>query len=433
MVAVSGGLDSMVLLHTLVELASRNQWRLMVAHFNHRLRGRASAGDESLVRRTAKSLGLQFVIGESDVRRFALRRKVSIEMAARKLRHDFFASTSSRLGVRTVALAHHADDQVELFFLRLLRGSGGEGLSGMDWMDGSPADPAVVLVRPMLNLYKEDLRAFARQRGIEFREDLTNAHLEHRRNWIRHELLPLLRAQYQPALARVVLRAMEIIRLESDFVSEVAQAWQPRRGRGRFERLHVAVQRRRLQLELIKLGVPPEFELIERLRLSVGEVVTLNPQLAVWRDEKGTVRTRLERGFEFDAKEAILDLEEKTGSVAFENLRLQWRIQSCSGFVRAAMKKPAQCELFDAQKVGSPVVLRHWRPGDRFQPIGLGKTVKVQDLFTNAKIPRDKRHQLVVGVTARGQIFWIEGLRISELFKLDRKTSSVLKWNWERR
>ena len=140
-------------------LRSKHRWKITVAHFNHQLRGRASDADEQLVRKTAARLKLPFVVGRADVKQFAAQSKVSVEMAARKLRHDFFARAARKRKISTVALAHHADDQVELFFLRLLRGAGGEGLAGMKWRSPSPADTKITLVRPLLDFSKRNLRS----------------------------------------------------------------------------------------------------------------------------------------------------------------------------------------------------------------------------------------------------------------------------------
>src|SRR5262249_50888065 len=143
LVAVSGGVDSMVLLHLLHGLSQKQKWQITVAHLNHQLRGRSSDADEKLVVRTARDLGLPLVAGRADVKRLVKTSKLSLEMAARKTRHEFLANTAARLKIPTIALAHHADDQVELFFLRLLRGSGSEGLAGMKWRNPSPANPKI--------------------------------------------------------------------------------------------------------------------------------------------------------------------------------------------------------------------------------------------------------------------------------------------------
>ncbi|HEU0037668.1 MAG TPA: tRNA lysidine(34) synthetase TilS, partial [Verrucomicrobiae bacterium] len=218
LVAVSGGLDSMVLLHLLRPLAARNHWKLFVAHFNHQLRGRSSEADARLVGKTAATLDLPFSVGAGPVRALALERAESIEMVARELRHKFLARTATRLRIRRVALAHHADDQVELFFLRLLRGAGGEGIAGMKWQSPSPANPKLQLVRPLLDVSRADLEQFAQQNKIRFREDASNASRDFLRNRIRHELLPGLRDRFQPALNQTVLRLMKIVGAEAQFV-----------------------------------------------------------------------------------------------------------------------------------------------------------------------------------------------------------------------
>ncbi len=429
LVAVSGGVDSMVLLHLLHALAGRHGWKLTVAHFNHQLRGRSSDADERLVRRTAAARGLRVVVGRGDVRAFARLRGLSLEMAARELRHDFFDRTARRLKIRAMALAHHADDQVELFFLRVLRGAGGEGLGGMKWLAPSPVNPAVRLVRPLLDVSKGDLEECARRQKIRFRDDASNAVLDIKRNRIRHQLLPLLKTVYQPALLRTVLRVMELTGAEADFVSETAQAWLAGRHRPGFQHLPVPVQRRCLQLQLHKLGVPADFETVELLRESPKRPVSLSPLVSVWRDAAGRVDLRTHLPVAFNESEVAVALRSGPGEVVFDDVRFRWRFLPANGRVHAAER---ECEFFDADEVGPDIVLRHWRRGDRFQPIGLRATVKLQDWFTNRKVPRAWRHRLVVAATADGRIYWVEGQRIAEPFKLTRQTRRCLVWRWKR-
>ena len=175
----------MVLLHTLEKLSARHKWKIVVAHFNHRLRGRASDADEKLVRRTTVRMKLPVVVERADVKAFAKKSKLSIEMAARKLRHEFLARVARKKKIKTIAFAHHADDQVELFFLRLLRGAGGEGLGGMKWQSPSPADKTISLIRPLLDFSKAELFDFTRESKIRFRQDATNLSSDFLRNRIR--------------------------------------------------------------------------------------------------------------------------------------------------------------------------------------------------------------------------------------------------------
>jgi tRNA(Ile)-lysidine synthase len=483
LVAVSGGADSMVLLHVLHDLARKHEWRLTVAHLNHRLRGRSSDADEELVRCAAGRLKLPVVAEAADVRELARANRLSLEMAARKLRHDFLARTASRRRIPVIALAHHADDQLELFFLRLFRGGGGEGLAGMKWRNPSPSDRQVQLVRPLLDQPKVVLCEYAAEQRIRFREDATNALLDFQRNRIRHELLPLLRRKYQPALNRTISRVMDIVGAEAEFAAEAAEKWlhwavgpKPKRARaslaGRFRGqqegewkqslfgdLPVAVQRRCVQLQLRRQGVEPDFELVEQLRVSAGRVVTLSQAQAPgkskackggkspaaraalrgerWvraryavRNRSGILYIKVATPEEFCASSAVADLVGKAGEIEFDGARISWRVASRKAAARD--RAGVRQESFDADKVGSRVRLRHWKPGDRFQPIGMPCAVKLQDIFTNQKIPRHRRRQLVVAATNQGEVFWVEGIRISERFKLTGRTIRRLQWRWER-
>jgi tRNA(Ile)-lysidine synthase len=450
LVAVSGGLDSMVLLHALEKLSSRHKWKIVVAHFNHQLRGRASDADEKLVRKTAVEMKLPFAVERADVKKFAAQSKLSIEMAARKLRHEFFARVARRQKIKTIALAHHADDQVELFFLRLLRGAGGEGLRGMKWQSPSPAGKTISLVRPLLDFSKAELAEFARENKIHFRDDATNFSSDFLRNRIRNELLPLLRKDYQPSLNKTVLRVMEIVGAESDFVrSSSKRQFAQNKNQSRltsaatkrnFEGLPVAIQRRILQSQLKELEVSPDFELIESLRQSANQFVSASSKTSVSRDADGKVILRAEQSPKFNENELTVKLK-RAGDASFGGVKFNWKFVGDEvtslkfknqSLVTSAPTKTKQ-EFFDADKVGNKIVLRHWRAGDRFQPIGLKSAAKLQDLFTNAKIPRERRRDLILAETVRGEIFWVEGLRISENFKLTPQTKRRLVWRWQNR
>jgi tRNA(Ile)-lysidine synthase len=445
LVAVSGGLDSMVLLHALEKLSAKHKWKISVAHFNHQLRGRASDADEKLVRKTAAEMKLPFAVERADVKQFAQKSKLSIEMAARKLRHEFFAHAARKQKIKTIALAHHADDQVELFFLRLFRGAGGEGLAGMKWSAPSPADRKISLVRPLLDLSKKELRQFAQENKIHFREDATNFSPDFLRNRIRNELLPLLRKNYQPGLDKTVLRLMEITGAESEFVGQVARASRPcvskienrakseTHGRDAratifdFEKLPVAIQRRILQLHLAELAVAADFELVESLRQSADCFISTGQKTSVARGADGKVFLRAEQVSKFNGNKSTVKLG-RAGDVNFGGAKFNWSFANGS---RGGSPHQIKREFFDADKIGGEIILRHWRAGDRFQPIGLKSAAKLQDLFTNAKIPRERRRGLILATTLAGEIFWVEGLRISENFKLTLRTKRRLMWRWQ--
>ena len=420
----------MALLALLDGLAAAHGWQLTVAHFNHQLRGKAGDADEQLVRKTAKSLGWPMVAGSGPVRQHARRRGWSVEMAARELRHTFLAAAAKKGGIPTVALAHHADDQVETFFLRLLRGAGSRGMGGMNWMARSPVDESIILVRPLLDRSKSDLEKFVRARGIPFSEDASNASLDILRNRVRHELLPLLREKYQPALDRCVLRMMQLARSGEALVQERGDQWLASRRRKPFARLPVAVQRHLIQRQLHELGQPVDFELVENLRTKVNQPIAAGPGRNLILAASGRVGFQSVEKACFNARSLCLNLHGRRRRVEFGPVKISWELTDEQGM--KCVRRP-NAEYFDADKVGARICLRHWQPGDRFRRIGSVPAAKLQDIFTNLKVPRSERRRRVLAATRQGEIFWVEGLRIGEAFKLDKTTVRRLNWRWDRK
>jgi tRNA(Ile)-lysidine synthase len=207
-VAVSGGADSVALLHLLLEAGYRN---LIVAHFNHRLRGKASDGDAAFVEKLAAKLDLPCEIAEGDVRKLASSRKCSLETAAREARYSFLAAVAKKHRARMVVLAHHADDQVETLLLALSRGA---GLPGLAAMPASFEREGVRLERPLLSVPGAELRAWLQFEGIDWVEDPTNQDVAFTRNRIRHQLLPALEAafpQFRETFARSARHAAQAL------------------------------------------------------------------------------------------------------------------------------------------------------------------------------------------------------------------------------
>jgi tRNA(Ile)-lysidine synthase len=473
LVALSGGVDSMVLLHILAALAPEAGWNLKVAHVNHQLRGSSSAADERLARRTAEQMRLPLAVLRADVRALAKKRGISLEMAGRIIRHDFLAGAAKRWRSSRIALAHHQGDQLEHFFLRLLRGSGGHGLSGMKWLSPSPKDPEIMLVRPLLDCPKEAIREYAAQVDLKFREDSTNACIDIQRNRIRHELLPLLTSRYQPGLAKSLLRVMNIVGAESDLVSSEAENWLRAHSKGvgvgthqramcrrqqsenggtkqteqSFEDLAVALQRRVIQLELMRQGIKADYDLVEHLRQHPDKPVEVSGDSVEPGSSGGPIRPvrehakviRLVRdGARIEKRRQLQDFQpgsrklqmQKPGKLNWHGVNLSWHVDAIPGMARPARQSGK--EFFDPDAIGPVGVIRHWRAGDRFQPIGMKSAVKLQDLFVNQKLQHEERRRRLVATTAQGELFWVEGLRISERFKLTKQTIRRLHWAWQR-
>ncbi|HEY2714121.1 MAG TPA: tRNA lysidine(34) synthetase TilS [Chthoniobacterales bacterium] len=213
LIGVSAGRDSVALLHWLLELGYR---QLVVCHFEHGLRGRASKADAHFVRRLALHYGLKFELGTGQVRPLAKKRKQSLETVAREQRLKFFARVARRRRSSAIFLAHQADDQVETFLLNLFRGAGGRGLGAM-----RPRSTigSLTVLRPFLGVWRAEIDAYVQKYNLEFREDASNAELAARRNRIRHKIIPWLEKQFGRSLRSTIWRAATILAEEEDFLA----------------------------------------------------------------------------------------------------------------------------------------------------------------------------------------------------------------------
>jgi tRNA(Ile)-lysidine synthase len=418
LVAASGGADSMVLLHAL-----RNR-KIVVAHFNHQLRGAASDADQELVEETVRKLDVPIVVGQWEPDVEAIRQH-GLEMAAREARLGFLAQAAKKNQCRWVTMAHHADDQVETFFWRLLRGAGGSGLGGMTATAPFPGHSDLQIARPLLKLRKAEILAHAKAEDILFREDESNTDPVHLRNRIRQRLLPLLREEFHVETDSAVRQSMELVGADADCVKFLASEWLAAEAPQPFDGLHPALQRQVIWHQLIAHGVDPSHHLIEHLRLRPEEPRSINPAEAVLCDSTG--RLDLIRS---PNKNRSIDASEWTlrsgwNESAFEGGKIRCRV----GTGGRVGDEPG-VEFFDADRVGSRIILRNWRDGDRFEPIGLGRATKLQDLFTNAKVSAPEKRERVIACAATGEIFWVQGLRIGEIAKIRPQTRRFLEWRW---
>lgn len=438
-VAVSGGLDSVVLLRVLAELRPQHGGELVIAHFNHQLRDAESEEDQRSVERLGQELGLPVEVGSTDVRG-QLGKGDSLEAVARRCRHEFLAAVARRQAATCVATAHHADDQVELLLMRLVRGAGAGGLGGMPLVARSPVDAGVTLVRPLLNVTREELRALALARGWAWREDVSNTDPARLRNRVRHRLLPWLRAEFGTGIETVLRRNQSLLREQGEALDGVARAWLKSGPREAFESLTVGLQREVLRVQFESAGVAPNFDWIEALRRSVETPVMIEPARQLIRASDGRVRVESAGSGPggFRAGETWVDLTALDGVVEFGGGRLRWRWWVKSGAEalegeRGPTVGPGE-ECLDGARVGGRCRLRHWRAGDRFAPLGLGNAAKpkLQDLFTNAGVPVRERRERVLAETADGEIFWVEGLRLGEAAKRTEATARFLRWCWQR-
>jgi tRNA(Ile)-lysidine synthase len=431
--AVSGGPDSVTLLHLLVRLAPELGLDVGVAHFDHGLRGEESRADADFVADLARRLGLPCHQGSGQVRDAARRDQVSLQMAARKLRLQFFQDTRRRLGYAKLALGHTADDQVELFWLRLLRGAGLEGLKGM-W----PATPEG-LVRPLLAVGKAVILAWLKQEALPYRLDASNQSRAYLRNRVRLDLLPYLTRSYNSRLAQTIWRTQSLLQEDERYLArDTTTAWDRVARRladdcfaldlNRFFHLEPALQRRMLRTGVARLGAA--------LTLTASQVASL---LALAGSERsGGLISLGEENVQVARAGAVLHIMKALPDPPREATLLPdcpaevdspvgWRWQMSSRAHRSGDPWPSpEVAWLNPARINLPLTARGWRPGDRFWPQGAPGTKKLQDFLVDAKIPRWLRPHIPL-VAAAGEIVWVAGVRIADPVKLLPASREVLE------
>jgi len=441
-VAVSGGPDSLCLLHVLVRLQGEYRLHLHVAHLNHMLRAEADA-DAAFVASLAEQWGLPSTVGSVDVRTLARAEHRSLEEAARVARYRFLAQVASAVGAPAVAVGHNADDQVETVLMHCLRGSGLAGLRGMrrraHWPEAAiESYPPPTLIRPLLDVPRADVEAYLDEQGIQARLDITNVELTFFRNRIRHELVPILES-YNPRFRRLLHHTADVLAddyayLQQAFASlwpQLVQQETPESivlRRPLFQELPHAAQRsalrqaiRTLRRSLRDIGwLPIETARHAAIRAPAGTTVTL-PAGLVLDVSYDRLIVRL-AGHPWVEPEAI--------ALAGPERKLQLpgrTVLAPHGWALMAWlsdRRPSAAELaeegrlglcLDAQRAGVDLRLRTRRPGDLFQPHGLGGHHKsVKEYMIDAKIPRAQRDRVPLLVSERG-ILWVVGFRASEV------------------
>jgi len=436
LVACSGGGDSVALAALLCEMASDANWSVAgLLHVNHRLRGAASDEDEQFCRDLAEDLGVSITVERVDVAARARSERVSIEAAGHRVRYERFERAVRKGRGDLVATGHTRDDQAETVLLRLIRGAGPAGLGGIRPRTGP-------VVRPLLDVRRRELREYLERRGLPHREDPSNRDERILRNRVRHRLIPFLAEHFSPAITDVLARGAAIAREDADWLDAAANAAAAQivqyekgldAGGGRTEERYEAdaarlaaeppaVARRVIRQLLERAGGRRVgFAHVERLRRLATAAGTA-PAAAEFpgcRVERHGATLRLTRrrgrgrasgassraGFEYPL--AV------PGEVEIREVGV--RITAARGRRPARLAARGDVAVLPAARIASPLIVRNWRPGDVFRPLGLGgRRKKLQDFFVDRKVPRDRRGTVPLVVDARLGIVWVAGHAVAE-------------------
>lgn len=425
--AVSGGPDSVAMLHALHTQSQQLGITLHIAHINHCLRGKESDADEAFVRELARDLGVDCTVERIDVREAMRRMRLGEEEAAREVRHAFLQRAATVIGANRIAVGHTSDDRAETVLLNIIRGAGIKGLAAMRPVNGN-------IVRPLIEASRADVEAYLHEHELVFRTDASNLDTAYARNRVRHELLPLLERDYNANVREALLRLAEIAADQDDFVRETAES----------ARYHSAFSSgldaallldfpSALLAELIRLEIhrlkgdlkDVGFEQVQRIITALGSgedfAITL-PSGRIYAVRKGselrfTSKKQLRR-VEFDVEINIPGATDipKAGIV------LEAEIIS----VPSDLKTPSDAALIDLDSIAGHLRARNARPGDRIMPLGMRAGKKLQDVFVDAKISRSERARAVVVIDDE-KIVWVVGVVFSEQAKIRPRTGRVVR------
>jgi tRNA(Ile)-lysidine synthase len=444
-VAVSGGPDSVCMVDILTKLSNELGIELHIAHLDHQLRGQDSTADARYVGGLAKRLGLPAAIEARDVSAYQREHRLSPEEAAREVRYAFLAEVASRIGADRIAVGHTIDDQVETILMHLIRGSGTRGLRGLlPETSLKYGSRMITVIRPLLGISRADTIDYCRRHRLNPRDDASNASLTPLRNRIRHELLPALR-EYNTGITASLLRTARIAADDLAYLDDAAERLRDDMvriqedtaiiDRSSFQSLPAAIQRHLLRnLAETLLGNIKDIEAahIEEtmniLKKPSGKKAALPGGLTFLVE-----RNRYLLGFEH---ENLSPYPPFKGEIRLEipgtTAAPGWEITSEIGAVPAAFDEGDRfLAVFDLDLTGDELTVRIRRPGDRFQPLGMEQSKKLNEFMIDAGIPRAWRSRIPL-VCAGGEIIWVVGQRIDERVKVTEETIKVLRLEFKR-
>ncbi len=464
LIGVSGGPDSMALLHVLAPLAQELDITLAAVYVNHGLRPDETQKEKNLVEAAANSLGVDFFTASVDVKGLAAKQKFSIEHAARLLRYDFFEKTAEKWGAAKIAVAHTADDQAEEILLRLIRGTARKGLSGMKTLRDDR------IIRPFLGFPKSRLLEYLEKNSIQFLLDSSNTENVYLRNRIRNDLLPYLANRYNPDIRQTLLRTANILQDEEELLEKMAETAftktvsatpetleqikaDSQQAEGsydqelflnleRFNSEPRAIQRRILEKCCWLMNCKPQSRQIAQLlqlamqstpggslHLSDGLRITKNnAQLCfTYPQGRGSFRGDLSHGKGNEFPETTIHAP---GTFEFPLLGKRLLVEHINEPIAASGEIFQTGEHLNSSLFSFPLTLRGPKPGDRFHPLGAPGSKKVSDFLSDQKVNQPTR-ELVPVLCAGDSILALPGLRIDHRFMITDKTIHVIRVCWE--
>jgi len=425
LITLSGGPDSVFALHFFIKYQKKYKIKLAAVHINHNLRGIDSDNDEKFCRRLCKENGIELFVQSVNVKELKRINKQSTEEAARELRYRVFNELSVEHSFDKIVTAHNQSDNTETVLLNLIKGTGLSGLSGIPVKRES-------IIRPMLSLSKEKILDYLVKNNIKYRIDASNKSEEYQRNILREKIISVVKEKINPALDETVFRSSSIVKQSRTIIDErideiikdkiifsEREIVLPISLNGKYgEEITREVLKKSLSRFFnFETGAKDIFKVCSLFGKQAGKSVELKNGISAYRERD---EIKISPVIE---DEKVYKKISPGSSVKIGNKKL---LISFTGIDDISDKRIKDCELIDSSAVSGSFVLRNWKDGDMFIPLGMKNFKKISDFLTDEKVkPSEKKNRLVL--TNRNRIVWVLGLRIDERFKITNKTTQAVK------
>ncbi|MGB5822966.1 MAG: tRNA lysidine(34) synthetase TilS [Proteocatella sp.] len=435
-VALSGGPDSVCLLHILSKLSKEYGVTIYAAHLNHQIRGTAAHKDALYAMDLCAKLGIRYFVKSLDVPTYSKENKLSLEEGARILRYEMLFELKNELSAHKIAVAHNLDDQAETVIMRIMRGTGLTGLKGMEYKrpDG--------IIRPLMDVLKKNIETYCRVNELHPRIDHTNLEDEYTRNKIRIHLLPYIQKEYAPNIKETLSRMANGLREDSLFIENIANE--------KFEKIASLIDDEtvRIDLDLLesedvvitKRIIRNAYKHIEGSYNGL-ETVHLDDVIELIQNQRKNAKINLPKGIIADKKSSYLYLTKKeiknepieyeieipiNKITIVEELGIRVEVQKISKEKSKMFSTGSSTKSFDIAKVSGKLIIRNRRNGDKIKPLGLGGTKKIKDILIDSKVPLELRNNVPL-ICDDEKILWIVGHCISEEAKISELTEEVFR------
>jgi tRNA(Ile)-lysidine synthase len=426
LVALSGGPDSTFLLHFLLKFRKKYNIELGAVHVNHMIRGKSAIEDEEFCRKLSVNLNIKYFAVQKNVRLYAKKNKYSLEEAGRIIRYETLNKVLKQKGFNKIATAHNCSDNAETVLLNLIKGTGIKGISGIPPKRGN-------IIRPILVLKKNEILEYLNNYGIKYRIDESNLNTDFERNFLRKEIIPWIKKKLNPDFEKAVFKASEIFAgfaslLDQQIREELKETVEINNKEIKIISAEFEKVNEELKNYVIKTAVEEHF----KVPLTFTDVKNIKSLF----NKKTGKSINLQKNFIASRERGLVKISKLNKIDLYKNLKLiegeSVKVKEKTLFIKSINEAPKKfsanklTEYISADNISGYFLLRRWKAGDKFSPLGLKGTKKISDFLNEQKITSARKKEQLV-LTNKGRIVWVLGLRLDERFKITKDTERVIE------